>query len=98
MSLESEENVGTTVTVTLPRAEWAKEAVAPAIADAARKAGVRVVEQYWTLGDYDGVLILESDKAEKALHCLAELTAKRNVTTHTLPAYTSDEIKSVMKK
>ena len=65
---------------------------------AARKAGVKVVGQYWTLGDYDGVLILESNKAEQALHCLAELASLGHVTPHTLPAFTIDEIKSVMKR
>ena len=65
---------------------------------AAAKAGVKVVEQYWTLGDYDGVLIIESNKAEKALHCLAELTSAGNVSTHTLPAFSSGEIKSVLKR
>ena len=65
---------------------------------AAQKAGVKVIGQYWTLGDYDGVLIIESNKAEKALHCLAELTAAGNVSTHTLPAFSVDEIKGVLKK
>jgi uncharacterized protein with GYD domain len=65
---------------------------------AAQKAGVKVVCQYWTLGDYDGVLILESNKAEKVLHCLAELTAAGNVTTHTLPAFSLEEITPVLKK
>lgn len=65
---------------------------------AAAKAGVKVVGQYWTLGDYDGVLIIEASKAEKALRCLAELTAAGNVTTHTLPAFSAGEIKSVLKK
>ena len=65
---------------------------------AAKKTGVQVVGQYWTLGDYDGVLILESNKAERVLHCLAELTAAGNVTTHTLPAFSVDEIKSMIQK
>jgi uncharacterized protein with GYD domain len=65
--------------------------------DAAAKAGVKVVGQYWTLGNYDGVLVLESEKAENVLSCLAELTAAGHVLTHTLPAYTADEIKTVLK-
>ena len=63
---------------------------------AAEKSGVKVVGQYWTLGDYDGVLVLECDKAENALHCLAELSAAGHVQTHTLPAYTADEIKTIL--
>lgn len=65
--------------------------------ETAAKAGVKVVGQYWTLGNYDGVLILESEKAEKVLSCLAELTAAGHVLTHTLPAYSSDEIRTILK-
>jgi uncharacterized protein with GYD domain len=49
------------------------------------------------LGEYDGVLILETGKAEKALKCLADLTASGNVLTHTLPAYSAGEIKTILK-
>ncbi len=49
------------------------------------------------VGEYDGVLVLESDKAEKALKCLPDLTASGNVLTHTLPAYSAGEIKTILK-
>jgi uncharacterized protein with GYD domain len=50
--------------------------------------GVKIEGQYWTLGSYDGVLILSADTEEKALHCLAELAAQGNVRTETLQAFT----------
>jgi uncharacterized protein with GYD domain len=55
---------------------------------AAAGAGVRIEGQYWTLGGYDGVLILSADTQEKALHCLADLAAEGNVRTETLQAFT----------
>ena len=58
---------------------------------AAEKVGVRIDGQYWTLGSYDGVLILSTDKAEKALRCLTELAAGGYVKTETLPAFTDQE-------
>jgi uncharacterized protein with GYD domain len=53
----------------------------------ATSAGVKIVGQYWTLGGYDGVLILTADTEAKALHCLAELAAQGNVRTETLQAF-----------
>ncbi|MEC7906619.1 MAG: GYD domain-containing protein [Verrucomicrobiota bacterium] len=42
---------------------------------------------YWTLGPYDGVLVMSADEAKKAVHCLAELTAYGNVSIQTLTAF-----------
>lgn len=53
----------------------------------AAKAGVKIEGQYWTLGAYDGVLIVSADSEEKALHCLAELASQGNVRTETLRAF-----------
>ena len=68
---------------------------AHAFDQAAEKAGVRIDGQYWTLGSYDGVLILSADKAEKALRCLAELAAGGYVKTETLPAFTDKEFEAI---
>lgn len=62
----------------------------------AAKSGVRVVGQYWTLGQVDGVLILEADNESKALHCLADLAAEGNVRTETLPAYIDTEFDALL--
>ena len=53
----------------------------------AAKAGVKIEGQYWTLGAYDGVLIISADSEEKALHCLAELASQGNVRTETMQAF-----------
>jgi uncharacterized protein with GYD domain len=34
----------------------------------AKKAGVKVLAQYWTIGAYDGVLIIRAETEKKALH------------------------------
>ena len=54
----------------------------------AAAAGVTIEGQYWTLGTYDGVLIISADSEEKALHCLAELASQGNVRTETMQAFT----------
>lgn len=62
----------------------------------AAKSGVNVVGQYWTLGEYDGVLILSADSGRKVLHLLGELTSGGNVQTATLQAFTDTEFDEIM--
>jgi uncharacterized protein with GYD domain len=61
----------------------------------AEKSGVKIEGQYWTLGRYDGVLILNADDEAKALHWLTELAALGNVRTHTLQAFVDDEFEKI---
>lgn len=68
---------------------------AEAFDQAAAKAGVRVEAQYWTLGSYDGILILNADTEQKALRCLAELESKGTVRTNTMPAFDAKEFKAL---
>jgi len=65
---------------------------------AAEKAGVKIEAQYWTIGRYDGVLVISASKDEKALHCLAELVASGYVTTETMPAFDVKEFKKILGK
>ena len=55
--------------------------------DAAEKAGVKIVGQYWTIGSHDGVLIMEAETEEKAASVLLHLGASGNVRTTTLRAF-----------
>lgn len=64
---------------------------------AAGKAGVKIEAQYWTLGQYDGVLILSADTPEKALHCLTELASGGAVKTETLAAFTDAEFDAIAR-
>ena len=68
---------------------------AHAFDQAAEKAGVTIEGQYWTLGTYDGVLILSADQPEKALHCLTELASSGNVTLQTLTAFNEKEFTAI---
>jgi uncharacterized protein with GYD domain len=73
---------------TVARARWFRKA--------ADQYGVRVVGQYWTMGSYDGVLILKADHENGALRCLADLAAEGFVTTHTMPAFEESEISAIV--
>jgi uncharacterized protein with GYD domain len=60
---------------------------ADAFNDFAERAGATVVGQYWTLGNHDGVLILEAPTEEIAASVLMHLAAGGNVRTTTLRAF-----------
>jgi uncharacterized protein with GYD domain len=63
----------------------------------ATKAGVKVEAEYWTVGRFDGVLIL-SGANEAVLRVLAELAALGNVRTQTMQAFTDQEFDAIVGK
>jgi len=64
----------------------------------ADKAGAKVKEVYWTLGQYDGLLILEAPDEATAAALGLSLGSLGNVHPETLRAFSSDEISGVLKK
>lgn len=64
----------------------------------AAKAGVKVEGQYWTMGKYDGVLILSADDQQKVLSMLAALAALGNVRTETMQAFVDKEFELIVTK
>jgi uncharacterized protein with GYD domain len=59
--------------------------------------GVDIVGQYWTMGSYDGVLILEAASEEKILHYLAALSATGAVQPETMRAFDADEFNEIVE-
>lgn len=64
----------------------------------AAKSGVKVEGQFWTLGRYDGVLILSADDSRKVLQLLAALASLGNVRTQTLQTFTDNEFDQIVLK
>src|ERR1044071_3464067 len=71
---------------------------ATALKAAAKKMGVKVTDIYWTLGDYDGVVIFEADDDETATALLLHLGAAGNVHTPTWPVSTAAEMDKILTK
>ena len=69
---------------------------AAAFRDAAQKAGVTVREQYWTLGSYDGLLIVDAPDERSVTAAMARLGALGNVRTQTMRAFDESEIGDVI--
>jgi uncharacterized protein with GYD domain len=64
----------------------------------AAKAGVKVEGQYWTMGRYDGALILNATDEQKVLHLLAELASLGNVRTETMQAFLDTEFDAILSR
>lgn len=65
---------------------------------AVRKMGVKVTGIYWTLGAFDGVLILDAPDDETATAALLQLSSADNVHTSTVRAFNAVEMESVLAK
>ena len=62
----------------------------------AAKAGVKVEGQYWTIGRFDGVLILSASDERKVLRMLASLAELGNVRTQTMQAFVDKEFDKIV--
>jgi len=62
----------------------------------AAKAQVNVEGQYWTMGRYDGVLILSASDESKVLHLLTLLASLGNVRTETMHAFIDTEFDEIV--
>jgi uncharacterized protein with GYD domain len=71
---------------------------AAAVKAAAKKMGAKVTNIYWTMGDYDGVLIFEAPDDETASTLLLHLGASGDVHTSTVRAFTAAEMDKILTK
>lgn len=71
---------------------------AAAFRAAARKAGAKIKEQYWTLGGYDGAVIFEAKDDEAATGLTLALSGLGNVRTKTMRAFNAAEFAQVVAK
>ncbi|MBL8828770.1 MAG: GYD domain-containing protein [Planctomycetaceae bacterium] len=71
---------------------------AAALKAAGKKLGVKVTQVFWTLGDYDGLLILDAPDDETATTLLLHLGSLGNVHTTTVRAFTAAEMDKITAK
>ena len=71
---------------------------AKAFTDRAAKAGAKVEAQYWTVGPYDGVLILSAPDESTAAGLVLGLGRDANVATCMLRACDAGEFQSILNK
>jgi uncharacterized protein with GYD domain len=64
----------------------------------AKKMGVKIKDVYWTMGDHDGVVILEAPDDETASIFLLHVGTLGNVQTTTVRAYTAAEMDKILTR
>jgi uncharacterized protein with GYD domain len=64
----------------------------------AERRGIKIKSQYWTMGPYDGVLVLEAPSAQEVSSLLLSLAAGGAVRTQTIQAFDSDEMRSILER
>lgn len=69
---------------------------AQAFKAAARKAGIKVSQIFWTMGTYDGVILFDAPNEGVATGLMLALDALGNVQTTTLRAFSADEFAKII--
>ncbi len=69
---------------------------AAAFEAAAKKLGVKVTGLYWTLGSFDGLVILEAPDEATAAAALLHAASTGNVRTQTVRAFGPAEIQRIL--
>ncbi len=64
----------------------------------AEKAGITVIETYWTLGQYDVILIADAPDDESMAALVLSIRSLGNVRTQILRAYSADGISRILGK
>jgi uncharacterized protein with GYD domain len=64
----------------------------------AQKVGASVQAQYWTVGAYDGALVLDAPDEQSAAALLTKLGTLGNVRTQTLRAFERAEMEAILAK
>jgi uncharacterized protein with GYD domain len=58
--------------------------------------GVTVESMFWTLGEYDGVLVLSAEGETSVIALVTELARRGYVRTHLLRAFLEDEFATIL--
>ena len=64
----------------------------------AQKLGMKIVEEYWTMGAYDGVVIIEAPDDETMSAFILKVGSLGNVKAQTLRAFRRNEMEGILAK
>jgi uncharacterized protein with GYD domain len=64
----------------------------------AEKMGVKIIEEYWTMGAYDVVVLLEAPDETAVSAFILKVGSLGNVKGHTLRAFRREEMESILSK
>lgn len=64
---------------------------------AAKRMGVKVLDVYWCLGPFDGLLLFEAPDSQVATSAMLYLAAKGNVKTETAEVFSAADVEKILK-
>src|SRR5438046_5841081 len=64
----------------------------------AEKMGMKIIEEFWTLGAYDVVVMFDAPNDETMSAFLLKIGSMGNVKSHTLRAFRKEEMESILAK
>jgi uncharacterized protein with GYD domain len=70
---------------------------AAAFKNAAKKMGVKVLDIYWCLGPFDGLLLFEAPDAQAATAAMLYLGSQGNVQTQTAQIFSAPDVEKIIK-
>ena len=68
-----------------------------AIAEA-EKLGMKIIEEYWTMGAYDAVVLFDAPDDETMTAFALKVSSSGNVKTHTMRAFRKEEMEGILAK
>jgi uncharacterized protein with GYD domain len=69
-----------------------------AAAAQAEKMGLKVIEEFWTMGAYDAVVVIEGPNDETVSAFMLKIGSLGNVKSHTMRAFRREEMEGILAK
>ena len=64
----------------------------------AKKMGMKIVEEFWTMGSYDVVIVVDAPNDETMSAFMLKIGSLGNVKSHTMRAFRREEIEGILAK
>jgi uncharacterized protein with GYD domain len=64
----------------------------------AEKLGIKIIEEFWTMGAYDGVVLFDAPDDETMTAFACKVSSLGNVRTQTMRAFGKDEMEGILAK
>ena len=69
-----------------------------AAAAEAEKMGMKIIEEFWTMGAYDGVVLFDAPDDETMTAFACKVSSLGNVKTETMRAFSKEEMEGILSK
>ncbi len=69
-----------------------------AAAAEAEKMGMKIVEEFWTMGAYDAVVVVDAPNDETVSAFMLKIGSLGNVKSHTIRAFRRNEMEDILAK